>query len=196
MRLLVDSTGVKLCGPGDWLVEKHGTRRRRAWRKLHIGLDAATGRIVAATLTDHDVDDASQIGPLLDQITEPLEAVIADGAYDQSGVYEAVSSRQPEAAVVVPPRSTPVLSNTARSEPTPRDRHPQAIAEGGRMAWQAASGDNLRALVEAFFSRYKHVIGDGLRFQTDDRRQTEIDVAILVLNRMLDLGRPDSVRIA
>lgn len=80
VRLLVDSTGVKLCGPGDWLVEKHGTRRRRAWRKLHIGLDAATGRIVAATLTDHDVDDASQVGPLLNQIAEPLEAVIADGA--------------------------------------------------------------------------------------------------------------------
>lgn len=70
VRLLVDSSGVKLCGPGDWLIEKHGTRRRRAWRKLHIGLDAATGRIVAATLTDHDVDDASQVGPLLDRIGE------------------------------------------------------------------------------------------------------------------------------
>ena len=65
--LLVDSTGVKLCGPGEWLVEKHGTKRRRAWKKLHVGLDAVTGRIVAATLTDHDVDDGSQVGPLLDQ---------------------------------------------------------------------------------------------------------------------------------
>ncbi|MDR6775282.1 hypothetical protein [Azospirillum sp. BE72] len=63
------------------------------------------------------------------------------------------------------------------------------------MAWQATSGNNLRALVEAFFSRYKHVIGDGLRFQTDDRQQTEIGVAILILNRMLDLGRPDSVSV-
>jgi hypothetical protein len=71
VRLLVDSTGVKLCGPGDWLVETHGTRQRRAWRKLHVGLDAATGRILAATRTDHDVDDASQVGRLLDQIAEP-----------------------------------------------------------------------------------------------------------------------------
>lgn len=102
--LLVDSTGVKLCGPGDWLVEKHGTRRRRAWRKLHVGLDAATGRIVAATLTDHDVDDTSQIGPLLEQTDGPLDAVIADGAYDQSGVYSVVAERHPDAAVVVPPR--------------------------------------------------------------------------------------------
>ena len=196
VRLLVDSTGVKLCGPGDWLVEKHGTRRRRAWRKLQIGLDAATGRILTATLTDHDVDAASQVGPLLDQGAEPLHAVIADGAYDQSGVYEAVNKRHPGSAVVVPPRSTAVPSDTAQTEPTLRDQHLQAIVEAGRRAWQATSGYNLRALVEAFFSRYKHVIGDGLRFHTDDRQHTEIGVAVLVLNRMLDLGRPESVRVA
>ncbi|MCW2239657.1 hypothetical protein M2351_004287 [Azospirillum canadense] len=143
VRLLVDSTGVKLCGPGDWLAEKHGTRRRRAWRKLLIGLDAATGRIVAATLTDHDVDDASQVGPLLDQMTEPFDTVIADGADDQSGVYTAVGERQPGAAVVGPPRATAVPNDTAQSAPTPRDRHLLAIGEGGRRAWQAASGDNV-----------------------------------------------------
>ena len=195
VRLLVDSTGVKLCGPGDWLIEKHSTRRRRAWRKLHIGLDAGTGRIVAATLTDHDVDDASQVGPLLDRIAEPLVAVIADGAYDQSGVYEAVTKRHPGSGVVAPPRSTAVPSDTAQSAPAQRDRHLQAIAADGRKAWQATSGYNLRALVEAFFSRYKHVIGEGLHFHTDDRQQTEIGVAVLVLNRMLDLGHPDSVRV-
>jgi len=195
VHLLVDSTGVKLCGPGDWLVEKHGTQRRRAWRKLHVGLDAATGHIVAATLTDHDVDDASQVAALLDQVDGPLDAVIADGAYDQNGVYAAVAERHP-AAAVVPPRATAVPSATAESHPTQRDRHLRDIAERGRMAWQASSRYNLRALVEAFFSRDKHVIGDGLRFQTDDRQQTEMAIAVLVLNRMLDLGRPDSVRIA
>ncbi len=145
MVLGASAPQLKLCGPGDWLVEKHGTGQRRAWRKLHVGLDAATGGIVAATRTDHDVDDASQVDPLLDQIVEPLNAIIADGAYDQSGVYEAVDKRHPGAIVVVPPRSTAVPSDTARSEPTPRDRHLQAIADGGRMAWQAASGYNVRA---------------------------------------------------
>jgi hypothetical protein len=62
----VDSTGLRLCGPGEWLVEKHGSRARRSWRKLHIGVDADTGRIVASTLTTNDVNDASQVGPLLD----------------------------------------------------------------------------------------------------------------------------------
>ena len=65
LHLLVDSTGLKLCGPGEWLIEKHGTRTRRSWRKMHIGVDADTGRIVAAELTTHEVDDGSQVGPLL-----------------------------------------------------------------------------------------------------------------------------------
>ena len=196
MELLVDSTGVKLCGPGEWLVEKHGTQRRRAWKKLHVGLDAATGRIVVAILTDHDVDDGSQVGALLDQVEEPLACFVADGAYDQSGVTETVAAHSPDAAVVVPPRSTAVPSATADTDPTQRDRHLQHIAEHGRLAWQKSSGYNVRALVEAFFSRWKRVIGDGLQFRTEDRRNTEIAVAVRILNRMLDLGRPDSVRVA
>jgi hypothetical protein len=71
VHLLVDSTGLKLCGAGEWVVEKHGTKTRRSWRKLHIGMDANTGDIVAAALTANDVDDASQVGPLLDQIEGP-----------------------------------------------------------------------------------------------------------------------------
>ena len=83
-HLLVNSSGLKLGGPGEWLVEKHGTRKRRSWRKLHIGFDAVTGRIVAAILTDRDVDDASQVGPLLDQIADPVELFLGDGGYDRS----------------------------------------------------------------------------------------------------------------
>jgi hypothetical protein len=80
VHLLVDSTGLKLCGPGEWLVEKHGTRTRRGWRKLHLGTDVDTGRIVASVLTSHDADDGSQVGPLLDQIAGPLASFTADGA--------------------------------------------------------------------------------------------------------------------
>ena len=85
VHLLVDSTGLKLCGPGEWLIEKHGTRRRRAWSKLHIGMDADTGRIVASELTPHDVDDGAQVGPLLDQVAGPLASFTGDGAYDRTG---------------------------------------------------------------------------------------------------------------
>ena len=138
LHLLVDSTGLKLCGAGEWLVEKHGTRRRRAWRKLHLGVDAGTGQIVAAALTSKEVDDAVQVGPLLDQVAGSLSSVTADGAYDQDGVYADVADRHPEAAVIVPPRITAVPSDTAATAPTQRDRHLQCIAEKGRMAWQKA----------------------------------------------------------
>src|SRR5215212_7355067 len=196
VHLLVDSTGLKLCGPGEWLVEKHGTKARRSWRKLHIGRDADTGRIVAATLTTHDVDDGSQVGRLLDQVDGQIASFTGDGAYDQDGVYASVGERHPEAAVIVPPRATAVPSRTAESEPTQRDRHLELIAEKGRMAWQRASGYTKRAKAEAAIGRWKQVIGDRLRAQTDERRATEVDVAVHVLNRMLDLGRPSSVRLA
>src|SRR3954462_2102736 len=90
VHLLVDSTGLKLCGPGEWLIEKHGTRTRRSWRTLHLGVDADTGQIVAATLTTHDVDDRPQAGPLLDQVVGPVVSFTGDGAYDQEGVYASV----------------------------------------------------------------------------------------------------------
>src|SRR3954447_24487587 len=185
MHLLVDSTGLKLYGAGAWLVEKHGTKRRRSWRKLHLGVDAETGRIVAATLTDRDEDDAAQVGPLLDQIADPVASFTGDGAYDQESVYADVAERHPGADVVVPPRSTAVPSATAETAPTQRDRHLHLIAEKGRMGWQKASGYNARARAEATVGRFKRVIGDGLRSRTDERRATEMDVAVQVLNRML-----------
>src|SRR5215207_3720659 len=112
-------------------------------------------------------------------------------------VFTAVSPRAiPEAAVIVPPRSSAVPSATTETAPTQRDHHPQAIAETGRMGWQKASGYNLRARAEAAMGRFKQVIGDGLRSRTDQRRATEVDVAVHALNRMLELGRPESVRIA
>jgi hypothetical protein len=196
VHLLVDSTGLKLCGAGEWLLEKHGTRTRRSWRKLHVGVDADTGRIVAAALTTNDVDDGALAGPLLDRVAGPVASFTADGAYDQDRVYAGVAARHPEAAVVVPPRATAVPSETAEGEPTQRDRHLRHIAEHGRMAWQMASGYTRRARAEAAIGRWKQVIGDGLRAHADQRRATEVDVAVHALNRMLELGRPSYVRTA
>ena len=189
MHLLVDSTGLKLCGVGEWLVEKHGTRTRRSWRKMHLGVDADTGQIVVAELTTNDADDGAQVGPLLDQLDGRIASFTGDGAYDREGVYASVAARHPEAAVIVPPRSTAVPSDTAETTPTQRDQHLQAIAEKGRMGWQRASGYNIRARIEAAVSRYKRVIGDTLRSQTDGRQATEVAIAVGVLNRMLELGR-------
>src|SRR5215218_1942888 len=178
VHLLVDSTGLQLCGPGEWLIEKHGTRRRRSWRKLHIGMDAETGQILASELTTSDVDDGSRVEPLLDQITAPLASLIGDGAYDQAGIYGTVAKHYPEADVIVPPRSTAVPSDMAESTPTQRDRHLKSIAEHGRMGWQKRSQYNRRALVEASISRLKRVIGNALRSRTEHRRVTEMAIAV------------------
>src|SRR5207253_4393530 len=147
VHLLVDSTGLRLCGPGEWLMEKHGTQRRRAWRVLHLATDADTGRIVASVLTGKDADDGSQVGPLLDQVDGPVASFTGDGAYDRDDVYAEVAARHPAAAVVVPPRANAVPSETAGTAPTQRDRHLRCIAERGRMGWQRASGYSWGALV-------------------------------------------------
>jgi hypothetical protein len=199
VHLLVDSTELQLCGAGEWRVEKHGTRRRRSWRKLHIGVDAETGetgQILASELTSSEVADGSQVEPLLDQITAPLASFIGDGAYDQASVYDTVAKRHPDAEVIVPPRATAVLSEDVETSPTQRDQHLQSIAEHGRVGWQKRSGYTRRARVETSISRFKCVIGDALRSRTDQRRTTEVAIATSALNRMFELGRPKFVRVA
>ena len=195
LHLLVDSTGLKLGGAGEWLIEKHGTSRRRSWRKLHIGIGAGSGEIVAIELTEKDVDDAVGTGTLLDKITDPVVSFTADGAYDQDRVYQAVAERHPDAAVIVPPRSTAALGAPAGTAPTRRDQHIQEIAERGRMGWQKTSGYNVRAKVEAAIGRYKRVIGDALRSRTSKTEATEVAIAAAALNRMLEFGHPNYVHI-
>lgn len=186
-----------LCRRAETLeVPRPRPRLRRSWRKLHIGMDAETGQIVAAALTTNDVDDGSQVGLSLDQLTTPMASFTADGAYDQDGVAAAIAERHPNAAVIVPPRCTAVPSETAETALTHRDRHLQSITVHGRAAWQRASGYTIRSRVEATIGRFKQVSGNELRSRTDQRRAVEVDVAVHALNRMLELGRPISVRTA
>ena len=133
---------------------------------------------------------------LLDGGGGTIASFTADGAYDRDDVYAAVAARSPRAAVVIPPRSSAVVSASENAKPTPRDAHIAAIAAHGRMGWQRRSGYNWRALVEADVSRWKRVIGDGLRSRTNDRRATEVAIAARALNRMLKLGRPEYLRTA
>jgi len=102
LHVLIDSPGLQVYGAGQWLEAKHGAKSRRTWRKLHLAVDAARGMIVALTLTDQDTDDPSQVGPLLDQIDEPIG----------------------------PPRSTAVPSDEL-DPPTQRNRHLAMIPNKG-----------------------------------------------------------------
>ena len=127
VHLLVDSTGLRLCGPGEWLIEKHGTKRRRAWKMLHLATDTDTGQIVASVLAGREADDGSPVGPLLERVDGSVASFTGDGAYDRDDVYAEVAARYPDAAVVVPPRASAVPSEAARSAPTQRDAHLRCI---------------------------------------------------------------------
>jgi transposase len=192
LHLLVDSTGLKIYGEGEWLDQKHGIRSRRRWRKLHLGVDADTHEIVAVELTPEDVGDVSDVPELLDQIDADLASMTADGAYDGEAVYDAVAERHPEATVIIPPRATAIPSETMTTQ---RDRHLAAIAKHGRIAWQRCSGYNRRSLVETAVFRYKTIIGRRLHARTLPNQRTEAKIGCNVLNRMTSLGMPASVRI-
>jgi transposase len=192
LHLLVDSTGLKIYGEGEWLDQKHGIRSRRRWRKVYLGIDAVTHGIVASELTPDDVGDVSEVPALLDQLDAEVASMTADGAYDGKAVYDAVANRYPEAAVIIPPRVTAVPNE---STTTQRDRHIAEIEEHGRMNWQRRSGYNRRSLVETAMYCYKTVVGRRLRARILTNQRTETKIGCNVLNRMTVLGMPATVRI-
>ncbi|WP_256380973.1 IS5 family transposase [Methylosinus sp. PW1] len=136
LHLIVDSTGLKLRGAGEWLSEKHRTIKRRAWRKLHVGIDADTGEIVTFDLTDKDVDGASHVPALLDKLPQAAASFMGDGAYEREATFDAVLDRNPFARFIVPPCKGAVPGPTATIAPSQRDLHIHAIDARGRINWQ------------------------------------------------------------
>jgi hypothetical protein len=197
VHVVLDSTGLKVYGAGEWQREKHGERGRRTWRKLHLAVNPESGEILASELTTNEVGDLSMVGSLLDQIQSPLLSVTADGAYDGEPVYRAITERQPQLppAVIIPPRATAVLSPNMDISPSPRDRHLRVIQEKGRRGWERAVGYGKRSLVETAMFRYKTLIGPTLRARTLPAQKTEARVACSVMNRMTQLGMPLSQRV-
>jgi hypothetical protein len=193
LHLLIDSTGLQVYGAGQWLEAKHGAKSRRKWRKLHLAVDAANRVIVAQTLTDQDIDDPSQVAPMLDQIDGQIARVTADGAYDGAPSYATIAAHGDDIEVVTPPRSTAVPSGE-QGPLAQRDRHLTMITAQGRLAWQKATDYGQRSLVETTMGRYKALIGPRLRARGFAAQQTEAAIGIAVLNQMLVAGRPDSVR--
>ena len=143
-------------------------------------------------------DDAGEVPALLDQITGEIASVTADGVYDGEPVYRAVADHQPDPApdVVIPPRASAVPSTEDAGARSRRDRHIRLIAERGRMAWQRATGYGRRSLAETAVGRYKAIIGPKLRARGLPAEQGEAGIAVEVLNRMIRVAKPISVRVA
>jgi hypothetical protein len=162
---------------------------------LHLAVDAETGEIVAHVLTDKDGGDITQVSALLPTVEGRVASVIADGDYDGEVVYQEAAARQrdPPVDVVIPPRSSSVVTTKSNCNTT-RDRHVQLIVEKGRMAWQKATGYGRRSLVETAIGRYKHIIGSTLRARSTDGQGGEAAITVQVLNRMIRIAKPISVR--
>jgi hypothetical protein len=195
VHLVLDSTGLQLFGQGEWDAQKHGRIRRR-WRKLYLAVDAGTSEIAAHVLTNGNADDAVQAPALPRQVEGRIASVTADGAYDSEPVYRAAAARQhgPPPDVVIPPRASAVPNTNDPNAQSPRDRHIRLMAEKGRMGWQQATGYGRRNLAETAIGRYKRLIGAKLRSRTLSAQQGEAAIAVAVLNRMIRVAKPVSVR--
>jgi transposase len=191
-HLLIDSSGLNVFGEGQWKVRTHGKDYRPTRRKLHISMDAATHQITAALITDNKTLDRKALPLLLNRIEAEVEKVCADGAYDVKACYEAVSNKQDRA--VIPPKSNAVISGNKTL--ADRDENLRLIKDIGEDEWKKQSQYHRRSLVECGFLRLKTIFSDKLRSRREDTQLTESMIRCATLNRMTDLGMPDSYKVA
>jgi IS5 family transposase len=187
LHLIVDSTGLSIIGEGEWAAVKHGGRGKRAWKKLHLGVDRS-GAIVAEVLTDGDAHDSKTALDLIDEIDD-VASFTADAAYDTIAIYDAATARG--AKVIVPPRKTA----TGSKRPSARDRTVRRVRKVGRRQWKKESGYHQQARLENTFFRCKSIIGDRLRARHPKSQEAEAVIACNILNRMAEIGRPESFAI-
>lgn len=165
LHVIVDSTGMKIYGAGQWLEDKHGVKSSRKWRKLHFAIDADSGEIIAETLSDQNTSDISQMPDMLGQIDRPIASFMGDGAYDSDRTYESFRSHSPGVSIIVPPRLRN-LQQAPYGPPDQRDWHSQIVAEHSCMQWQEITGYGKRARVETAMGCYKSTNGASLRSRT------------------------------
>lgn len=188
-HVVVDSTGVKVYGEGEWKVRQHGYSKRRTWRKLHLGVDEDTGEILAAVVSTNNVSDDEAFGDVLDAIEDPVKAVSADGAYDKRKCYDKIEQRGAQANI--PPREDAQYWEK-EGDSHARNRNLKRIEELGRAEWKQESGYHRRSLAETMMFRFKAIFGNTCSRRTFDNQAAEILLACAALNRMTHLGMPDS----
>ncbi|MCO6389300.1 MAG: IS5 family transposase [Devosia sp.] len=189
LHLLVDSTGIKIEGEGEWNARKHGGAKRRVWRKIHIGIDEKTLEIRAAEFTTSDVGDAPMLPELLDQIPpgQEIATVTADGAFDTRKCHDAIAERG--AAAIIPPRKNakPWKPDTAGA--VARNEILRTSKRVGRTIWRRWSGYHRRSRAETKMHCIK-LLGQRLSARQFDRQVAEFQVRVAVLNGYTALGIP------
>lgn len=194
LNLVLDSTGLKIYGEGEWKVRKHGYSKRRTWRKLHLGADPKNGEIQAVLLTENSVSDAAIVKELLEQIEQELLACAADGAYDKRKVYDALNEHSPGVEILIPPRKNARIwqHGNSKAERLKRDENLRYIRKHGRQQWKEDSEYHMRSLAETAMFRLKTIFGDELSARQLEAQTTQILIRCLALNKMTHLGMPES----
>ena len=191
-HLVVDSTGIKVYGEGEWKTRQHGIGKRRTWRKLHLGVDESTGEIVSAVVTTNNYHDSQILGDILAGVEGEIKQVSADGAYDTKNCYEQIEQKQ--ARAVIPPRKNAKIQQhgNCKSPPLPRDENLSRIREIGRKKWKQESGYHRRSLAETTMFRLKCIFGGKVASRTFENQATELFLQCIALNLMNQICRPES----
>jgi len=196
--IVMDSTGLKIYGEGEWKVRTHGKSKRRTWRKLHLGVEPESGEIQAAELTEAKISDDAMVAPLLEQIDQPIDALAADGAYDKRKVYDALNKHAPSAKALIPPRKNARIwqhANT-KAERHKRDENLRYIRKHGRKTWKNDSGYHVRSLAETAMFRMKTIFGNELSARLMETQTTQALIRCAALNTMTHLGMPQSYKVS
>jgi len=195
LNLLIDSTGVKMLGEGEWKTKKHGADYRRQWRKVHLGMDAETLEIRAIEVTSNAVGDASMLTSLLEQIplTEAVMTVTTDGAYDTKACHVVLAQRG--AIAIIPPRKNGRPWKENRPGASVRNEILRTVGRLGRRLWKKWSGYHRRSLVETKMRCFK-LPGERVMVRDFDRQVAELQIRAALLNRFTQLGTPQTVCLA
>lgn len=191
--IVVDSTGLKVYGEGEWKVRKHGWSKHRTWRKLHIGIDGVTQEIIAEELTENNIDDADVIEDVLN-VSDDIDSFTGDGAYDKKKVRKILTKKKIKQKI--PPQRNAVISKEADYDLQSRDKAIKRIKSIGREKWKQEVGYHRRSLVEVAMFRYKTIIGDEILSRKFVNEKVEVRLGCAILNKMTALGMPVTIKVA
>jgi IS5 family transposase len=195
LHMVVDSTGIKVYGEGEWKVRQHGWSRRRTWRKLHLGVDQATGEFVAAVVSTNSFKDSQILPDLLEQVEGKISQVSADGAYDSRNCYEAIRAREARAAIPPQKRARIWQHGNTKAERHIRDENLREIRRKGRAQWKRDSSYHRRSLAETAVFRVKMIFTEHVRARKFEGQAAQLLVRCAALNRMTHLGMPASYKL-
>jgi len=195
--IVMDSTGLKVYGEGEWKTRKHGVSKRRTWRKLHLGVDEKTGFIHAHLLTENGEGDgdSQQVEELLKQVESPIDKFSGDGAYDTYEIWKMLKEKEIEG--IIPPQENAIYWVDEFDQLLDLDRNKvlEIIELFDRKKWKVYSGYHRRSLSETAMFRYKIIFGSTLYSRNLENQKTEVAIKIKCLNKMTRIGMPISKEI-